>query len=134
MTKIELGKKYRHVGNKHEVRILCVDGPDQDFPVIGVDLTTHNVQGFPLETTSLEELNPYDGFEIDDLVLVSDVGGEKLNVRYFAGVNAYGYPLTWVGGATSVTINNIGDVSPWEFCRKTTKEEVLKLKAQGKCT
>ena len=69
-------------------------------------------------------IGPYDGFKIDDPVMVRDEEGKEWQRRHFAGVSeASGNPMTFTNGNTSWTQEGIG-LTPWLQCRRPTKEEL----------
>lgn len=130
-TKISMDKQYRTIEGK-PVRILCVDGPESFFPVVGIiedRLETWTSYGEfhtcqPPSIHNLVEVSPWDGFKIDDPVMVRDHETENWVKRYFAGVTSSGHPLTWMNGNTSWTALNDRDCVGWTYCRKPTPEEL----------
>ena len=68
------------------------------------------------------EIGPYDGFKINDLVMVS-TDSDVWFRRYFAGVNGVGRPLGFLDGTTSGT--NTAVPRAWSFCRRPTPEELM---------
>lgn len=120
-------KKYK-TRSGLSARILCTDRKDPDLPVIALatgtdgyeavlcytkDLT-YRLDGL-IDSFDLIEVSPYDHIKIDDPVLVYDNPDDKKCKRHFAGVNAEGQPLTWIGGSTSFTTDKTIE---WNYCEK----------------
>ena len=126
---ISMNKKYRTRGGQ-DVRVLCVDGPNDVFPVIaivGCEVRSFRLDGsYSLAINNenlldLIEVSPWDDFKIDELVMVKGVSG-KWYKRYFAGVQADGRPVTFMHGAKSWNAN--GQVTAWEECRRPTEDKL----------
>ena len=128
--KIDINKKYR-TRDGRSVRILCIDrrsrGGDM---VVGLiekqnheSLMTWNTSGQYSPSCSgidLVEVSPYEDFEIDDKVLVSNTNNVSWIKRHFAGVDDYGRPLVFKYGMTSWTTS---EVDVWDVCIKTPVED-----------
>jgi hypothetical protein len=65
----------------------------------------------------LIEISPYEGFKIDDKVLVWDANDTDKSKGHFAGVDNNGKPQTFYEGATSFT-NDDDDRVTWDNCIK----------------
>jgi len=126
--KISMNKKYR-TRDGRDVEILKVDaGLKGDLDIIAIvngDIYTYYSDGkyglggeLPLD---LIEVSPYEDFEIDEPVMVSDFDCLFWNKRYFAGINDRGKPMAWSNGKTSWLSN--GEKRTWSYCRRPTEEE-----------
>ncbi len=127
---ISMNKQYTyHKGGV--ARVLCIDGPDIQYPVITVTtcgkVISHTKTGQYTSVTfgsvyDLIEVSPYKNFKIDDKVIVWDGSSDledqdiRINKRHFAGISSGGRPLAFVGGRTSYTaIKGIVSIS-WDNC------------------
>jgi hypothetical protein len=123
---ISMDKKYKTAYGE-PVRILCVDGPDTNFPVIGINVygiytwDIHGVSRYENSNLELIEVSEWDDFKIDDKVIVS-MNNENCHKRYFAGVSLTGHPMTFAEGTTSWTSKSAPVI--WNLCRKPTEEEL----------
>lgn len=129
---IEMNKKYK-TRSGLPVRILCNDFKNDTYTVIvavydqetgrestlSVSSTGSYIEGEenPLD---LIEVTPYDDFKEDDLCVVWN-GKDKKVFRYFHKINSRGKAVCFCFGQTSF---HTYDVTPWEFCRKPTEEEI----------
>ena len=129
---IDIDKKYR-TRNGLAVEIFkVIKGPyPNDNRVLGAIIDTKgiytpvtwNTEGsywvIPNHASDLIEVSPYGDFKIDDKVLVWNdmVGCTEKRKRYFAGVNEYGRPTTFVNGATSWTASS-DCRTHWDNCEK----------------
>lgn len=103
---IDMNKTYR-TRDDWTVRLLCTDGPDPKYPVIGIvggQIRRWTAEGEsdtfgPLD---LVEWGRWDEFQIDEPVLAQFHCGEEPFTAHFAGVS-FGYPCVWVAGGTSWT-------------------------------
>ncbi len=129
---IEMGKKYK-TRSGLPVRILCNDFKNGTYTVIAAvyDQETNLESTISVSSTGsyiedeenpldLIEVTPYDDFKEDDLCVVWN-GKETKVFRYFHKVNSRGKAVCFSFGHTSF---NTSDVTPWEFCRKPTEEEI----------
>ena len=128
---IEMSKKYK-TRSGLPVRVLATDIKSQ-YPVIAVvydqetgcesTISVANTGSYiedeenPLD---LIEVTPYDDFKEDDLCVVWN-GKNKKVFRYFHKINSRGKAVCFCFGQTSF---HTYDVTPWEFCRKPTEEEI----------
>lgn len=108
--KVSVGKKYRTEGGE-PMRVLCIDSGDPNYPVICVDSTgsakEYTADGRYYaeredEFKDLVEISPYETWNIDDKIFVSDTD-QCWHPRHFAGISAEGKPLAWLDGKTSHT-------------------------------
>ena len=127
-----MDKKYK-TRSGLPVRILCNDLKYEGYTVIAavynpeagyestmsVTNTGSYIEGEenPLD---LIEVTPYDDFKEDDLCVVWN-GKDKKVFRYFHKINSRGKAVCFCFGQTSF---HTSDVTPWEFCRKPTEEEI----------
>lgn len=133
---ISMDKKYRTTGGSN-VTLLSTNAPlNGAYKIVGVvnqQLCRWSHLGTALTGNpghDLVEVSEYEDFKIDDPVMVRDNEGEEWVRRYFAGVDANGFPLTWCYGATSWTNENKQNQAVnWRECRKPTAEE-LKVKSK----
>ena len=135
---IDMDKKYR-TRDGRAVRVLCTDMKNPTYPVIALiedvskngetleyfgSFTSEGCASSTCEANDrdLVEVPPYDGFKIDEPVMVRDNAGSQWIPRYFAGLNDNGYPTTWGDGQTSWTCQDRRQ-TPWAKCRRPTPEE-----------
>ena len=129
---IEMGKKYK-TRSGLPVRILCNDFKSDTYTVIAAvyDQKTGCESVISVSSTGsyiedeenpldLIEVTPYDDFKEDDLCVVWN-GKDKKVFRYFHKINSRGKAVCFCFGQTSF---HTYDVTPWEFCRKPTEEEI----------
>ena len=128
---IEMNKKYK-TRSGLPVRILCNDIKCATYTVIAAVYEQEGCE-FTISVSStgayiedeespldLIEVPPYDDFKEDDLCVVWN-GEDKKKFRYFHKVNSRGKALCFCFGKTSF---HTSEVTPWEFCRKPTEEEI----------
>jgi hypothetical protein len=121
-------KKYRTVDGRY-AQILCTTVVDDSYPVAALVTDEEGNQVVSRYTSSgkylddhipsnndLIEISPYDDFEVDDKVLVSNTGHTWYK-RYFSHVNEEGVPCTFNGGGTSWSQKS-DNTNGWEFCKK----------------
>ncbi len=127
-----MSKKYKTRGGL-PVRILCNDFKNDPYTVIAAvyDQETGCESAISVSSTGsyiedeespldLIEVTPYDDFKEDDLCVVWN-GKDKKVFRYFHKINSRGKAVCFCFGQTSF---HTYDVTPWEFCRKPTEEEI----------
>ena len=115
------------------VRILCTDFNNDTYTVIAAVPDQANGSDYLISVSStgtyiegegspldLIEAAPYDDFKEDDLCVVWN-GKDKKVFRYFHKINSSGKAVCFCFGQTSF---HTSDVTPWEFCRKPTEEEI----------
>lgn len=125
---IKMHKKYK-TRDGRPVRILCVDRKSASgkYPIAAMvtfDNSNEVCSYYSIygsyyddseDTLDLIEVQPWDGFKIDDPVLVSD-DGLNWEKGYFAGLDEEGNPLTFPYGGTSWSSDGCEFV--WEYCKK----------------
>lgn len=135
-TLVSLDKQYK-TRHGYEVILHNIIPPEYEieYPVRGIK-RHHNgkwttgawttdglyVKG-STDPLDLVEVKPYDDFKVDDPVMVRDDGDTAWRCRYFAGVDGYGKPMTWVHGSTSWSVMGQG-TTDWDQCRRPTSEEL----------
>ena len=129
---IELGKTYKD-GLGRDVRIICVDSKNGEFPIVGL-VSLEDGQEFTSSfqkdgryayTKSANDLilpEDFTKFEIDEPVMVRNDDNGSWRRRYFAGVDGHGNPRTYGVGKTKWSSK--GDYTVWLQCRRPTKEEL----------
>ena len=129
---IELNKTYKD-GLGRDVRIICVDAKDSDYPVIGL-VTKGDDREFPCSytkdgkypyKTSVSDLilpEDFRTFKIDEPVMVRDSDSSAWVRSYFAGVSK-DRATCWDKQRTSWT-ETCRVV--WNQCRRPTNEELGK--------
>lgn len=133
MAKISMDKKYK-TRDGRPVRILCVDLKNQTYPVLALVMKASeetiitctkdgDYVGNHEHELDLIEISPYEGFKIDDPVMVSDDGNFWLP-RHFAGIGKEGRPRAYRNGTTSWSTTESS--LSWDHCRRSTTEELLK--------
>lgn len=134
---IDMNKKYK-TRDGRSVRILCTDGTKPEYPIIGCFETGepsmwtrsgfyHN--SFTKSSNDLVEYSPFEGYKIDDKIMVRDHEREPWVRRYFAGVSVRGNVLAFCDGATSwsarwPSLDPLDRVREWNFCRKPEPHEL----------
>ena len=129
---IEMDKKYK-TRSGLSVRILCTDFNNDKYTVIAAVPAQASGYDYIISVSStgtyiedeenpldLIEVTPYDDFKEDDLCVVWN-GEDKKVFRYFHKVNSRGKAVCFYFGQTSFCTS---EVTPWEFCRKPTDEEI----------
>jgi hypothetical protein len=127
---IDMKKKYR-TRSGLPVRILCVDRAGFN-PVVylimedgGETIVSATIDGrfasFPGQENGLDliEIQPFEGFKTDDLVVVWDGDSGLKQFRYFSHTED-GYAVCFVSGTSYY---NSG-FYVWTNCRKATPEEI----------
>lgn len=131
-VKIDMNKRYRTVGG-NDVRILCVDSPNESGAVVYMIEETGDVYRADEfgksynrgHTYDLVEYDPLSELKIDDKVMVRSIGEPNTwYPRHFAGVSEEGYIKVWDAGKTSWTANDEYDFSVWDEWRLPTKEDL----------
>ena len=129
--KIDINKKYR-TRDGRPVRLLCNDRKvmggkrivglvDSNGYEMIMSWYQHGKSSNESTLCDLVEVQPYEGFKIDDKVLVKDNHQFEWKKRYFAGVKEdTGKPLTFADGFTSWITK---DVVSWDQCIKAPLEE-----------
>ena len=133
MRKIDISKKYR-TRSGFPVEILKTGLRNSVFSVAALIDTTEKqiVVGLTEDgnfyvsgresALDLVEISPYEGFKIDEPVMVRDYEKDSWKKAHFAGVSCRGYAKTWQDGETSWTSD--GSMLTWKFCRRPTSEEL----------
>lgn len=129
---IEMGKKYK-TRSGLPVRILCNDFKGDTYKVIAAAynqetgcesiISVSSIGSYIVDEENpldLIEVTPYEDFKEDDLCVVWN-GKDKKVFRYFHKINSRGKAVCFCFGQTSF---HTSDVTPWEFCRKPTEEEI----------
>lgn len=120
---ISMDKKYKY-RNGIPARVLCIDSGRAKYPVLSLppDGTPifHTANGRyyfnnspdSLHAFDLIEVSPYEDFKIDEPVVVWQNHNDPATkyIRYFAGVSDTGLPTTWIGGATSWSVEENTDL------------------------
>ncbi len=128
---ISMDKQYR-TRCGHSVRIICTN-KQGGHPVIGLVSSGNSDESAEFFTSegdhdisdwSLVEVTPYDGYQIDDPVMVRDHDDQEWNRRHFAGVSPEGLAVTWSWGKTSWTARRPDERENWSECRRPTEEEL----------
>jgi hypothetical protein len=130
---IEMEKKYK-TSEGQPVRILCVDGPDCVYPVVGYiegsaseqiicwmadgQYNVNNHSGMDLVETS-----PWDDFQRDEPVMVKDQGAAWVR-RYFSHIDDKNRPCTFIDGTTSWSTYLKHNTNSWDCCRRPTPDEM----------
>ena len=123
---ISMDKKYRTVEGK-SIRLLCVDRRAQlsTYPVIALIGAEQGTHSFTAEGRNvihknsrmdLVEISPYDDWEIDKKILVSN-DNISWKRRYFASIDKdTGRPLTFPAGKTSWS-NRWQRLLEWKYAK-----------------
>ncbi len=127
-----MSKKYK-TRSGLPVRILCNDFKNGTYTVIAAvyDQETGCESTISVSSTGsyieeeeysldLIEVRSFEEFKEDDLCVVWN-GKDKKVFRYFHKVDSWGKSTCFHSGQTSFTTSV---VTPWEFCRKATEEEI----------
>lgn len=139
---ITMDKKYRTASGL-DVEILKTNCNNKYHPVIGIvikpgdDDRPHTwtaegkfYGGVPSEPHEydLVEVNPYEGFKIDEPVMVCQLLGLHWTKGHFAGLSDDGSPMTFADGRTSWSNIN-GGLEPyvWVYCRRPTADELKEM-------
>lgn len=131
---INMDKRYR-TRDGRPVRILCIDRKSPDYPVIALILDNDGVEFDDTFTATgrqftdstdraldLIEVSPYDGFKVNDPVMIRDFTDQCWDRRYFAGVDKEGKATSFINGLTSWTTSQRAS---WNQCRRPTPNEML---------
>ena len=128
---IELGKTYKD-GLGRDVRIICVDSKNGEFPIVGL-VSLEDGQEFTSSfqkdgryayTKSANDLilpEDFTKFAIDEPVMVRDIDYQEWRQENFAGVDSYGRAIAWTKGTKWASD---GKTEHWKQCRRPTKEEL----------
>lgn len=109
-----MDKKYR-TRNGESIRILCIDGPNKQYPVIvirnnkSITIYTHDGHFTIFQTPhmhDLVEISPYETWEIDKKVWVKFEHDNMFYPRHFAGLDTNNAPTVFTNGCTSHTTKN----------------------------
>ena len=131
LTNNLMNKKWR-TGNGHDARIVCVDLKRKVSPILclvtrndGIEQILPLTEDLSLYSDNREpfliEVTPWDDIKLDDPVVCWNKSGHKYK-GYFAGVDCYGKPKTWLYCRTSFSAD--GRACAWRHCRPATEAEI----------
>ena len=137
--KLEVGKTYINE-RCNKVRIICTDyktkqgrwgiGVEEDgewerINTFTLDGKFFDKDGIYADLNLIREWSEWEGFQIDEPVMVRNSDDCSWKPAHFAGTTKNGRPLTFANGMTSWS-NDIVERSTWHQCRRPTPEELSK--------
>ena len=123
-----MNKKWRTKDGR-DARIVCVDLKHENYPVLCLVTRESGIEDMFALTEELHfcrepyitEVMPWDDIKLDDPVVCWNKSGHKYK-GYFAGVDCYGKPKTWLYCRTSFSAD--GRACAWRHCRPATEAEI----------
>ena len=123
-----MNKKWRTKDGR-DARIVCVDLKHENYPVLCLVTRESGIEDMFALTEELHfcrepyitEVMPWDDIKVDDPVVCWNKSGHKYK-GYFAGVDCYGKPKTWLYCRTSFSSD--GRACAWRHCRPATEAEI----------